>query len=159
VAPNNALNQSFGGEGLFEGYASLFYCSDLGGDTLMPGAFTETLARRGAQGIRLLWQHDPAQPLGRWLSIQEDCRGLRVRGALNLQVQRAVELFSLIQNRSLDGLSIGFRSEKAYRDRQTGGRRIHKLDLWEISLVTFPMLPKARVLSTEQCSKILDEKK
>ena len=136
-------------EGVFEGYASLFYCPDLSGDRLMPGAFSETLARRGTQGIRLLWQHDPAQPLGRWLRIEEDACGLKVRGALNLRIQRAVELFTLLCDRSIDGLSIGFHSEKANRDGRTGGRRIHKLDLWEISLVTFPMLPNARVSYTE----------
>jgi len=136
-------------EGVFEGYATLFYCVDLSGDTLMPGAFAETLKRRGTRDIRLLWQHDPDQPLGRWLRLEEDSYGLKVRGALNLRIQRAAELFTLLHDRSVDGLSIGFRSEKANRDQRTGGRYIHKLDLWEISLVTFPMLPNARISRTE----------
>jgi uncharacterized protein len=93
----------------------------------------------------MLWQHDPAQPIGRWLAIREDARGLLVRGRLNLAVERAREIHALLKEGAVDGLSIGFRVERARRERATGLRRLERLDLWEISLVTFPMLPGARV--------------
>ena len=132
-------------DGVFEGYASLFGEADLGKDVVMPGAFSDTLRKRGAADVRLLWQHDPGQPIGRWLSIAEDRRGLRVRGKLNLAVERAREIHALMREGAVDGLSIGFRVERARAERPTGLRRLEKLDLWEISVVTFPMLPDARV--------------
>jgi uncharacterized protein len=131
-------------DGVFEGYASLFEVADLGKDVVAPGAFAASLARRGAAGIRMLWQHDPAEPIGRWLAIAEDARGLRVRGELNLAVARAREIDALMRGGAIDGLSIGFRVERARTDR-AGFRRLEKLDLWEISVVTFPMMPGARV--------------
>ncbi len=131
--------------GIFEGYASLFGVPDLGKDVVQPGAFADSLARRGVGGVRLLFQHDPAAPLGRWLSIAEDFRGLRVRGQLNLAVERAREIHALLREGAIDGLSIGFRVERARHERSTGLRRLEKLDLWEISIVTFPMMPGARV--------------
>ncbi|MDJ1159034.1 HK97 family phage prohead protease [Chelatococcus sp. SYSU_G07232] len=132
-------------DGEFEGYASLFGVPDLGRDVIEPGAFAESLARRGAGGVRLLWQHDPAEPLGRWLSLAEDGRGLKARGRLNLAVARAREIHALLSEGAVDGLSIGFRTERARTDPRTRVRHIAKVDLWEISLVTFPMLPGARV--------------
>jgi HK97 family phage prohead protease len=140
AAPLAAVTEA----GMFEGYASLFGVADLGGDLVLPGAFSASLARRGAGGVRMLWQHDPAQPIGRWTAIVEDGRGLRVRGQLNLAVARAREIHALMKEGAVDGLSIGFRVERARRDR-AGVRRLERLDLWEISLVTFPMLPGARV--------------
>ena len=132
-------------QGVFEGYASLFGVADLGKDVVMPGAFAASLARRRPSEIRMLWQHDAAQPIGRWLAIAEDRRGLRVRGKLNLAVERAREVYALLRDGAVDGLSIGFRVERARAERPTGLRRLEKLDLWEISIVTFPMLPGARV--------------
>ena len=133
------------GDGVFEGYASLFGVADLGRDVVAPGAFAESLAKRGAKDVRLLWQHDPGAPLGRWLSIAEDRRGLRVRGKLSLAVERARDIHALMREGAVDGLSIGFRVERARAERPTGLRRLERLDLWEISIVTFPMQPGARV--------------
>lgn len=93
----------------FTGYASVFGVPDLGRDVVMPGAFSASLARRGAAGVRMLWQHDPTEPIGLWLSLAEDHRGLRVEGKLNPAVQRAREVEALIREGALDGLSIGFR--------------------------------------------------
>lgn len=136
---------SVGEDGVFEGYASLFGVPDLGKDVVSPGAFADSLRRRGVGGVRLLFQHDPAQPIGRWLALAEDPRGLRVRGKLNLAVARAREIHALLREGAVDGLSIGFRVERARQERATGLRRLDKLDLWEVSIVTFPMLPGARV--------------
>lgn len=131
--------------GEFEGYSSLFGVPDLGGDVVESGAFAQSLALRGAAGIRMLWQHDPAQPIGRWLALAEDAHGLRVRGRLNAAVLKAREVAALMRDGAVDGLSIGFRVVEAGRDRPRGLRRLKRLDLWEISVVTFPMLPAARV--------------
>ena len=134
---------------MFEGYASLFGIVDLGRDTVMPGAFAESLARRGAGGVRLLWQHDPSQPIGVWQVLREDARGLFVRGRLNPAVARAREVFALLRQGAIDGLSIGYRTVTARTEPRTGVRRLLKVDLWEISLVTFPLLPQARVTAVK----------
>lgn len=131
-------------DGLVEGYASLFGVVDLGRDRVARGAFSNSLRLRGARGIRFLFQHDPAEPIGAWTSIAEDARGLRVVGRLNLAVARARELHALLRQGALDGLSIGFRALKSVREAG-GVRRLIEIDLWEISVVTFPMLPDARV--------------
>jgi HK97 family phage prohead protease len=132
-------------DGTFEGYASVFNREDLGQDVIAPGAFGESLARRGAPGIKLLFQHDANQPIGVWTSIEEDSRGLYAHGRLMREVARAREVHALMRAGALDGLSIGFRTVKGRRDRATGVRRLEKVDLWEISIVTFPLLPEARV--------------
>jgi len=141
--------KSIGDDGLFEGYASLFDTEDLGRDIVAPGAFRESLARKGPQGIRLLFQHRPEEPIGVWDELKEDRRGLFVRGRLTAGVGRAREVLSLMRAGAIDGLSIGFRALKAHRDRSRGIRRIEKADLWEISIVTFPMLPDARIRSVK----------
>lgn len=137
--------QAFPGTGLFTGYASLFGKRDATGDIVMPGAFAASLKKRGIENIRMLFQHDPAEPIGTWLDIHEDERGLFVQGRLDKNVQRGRELFSLLENGGLDGLSIGFKTVSARQERATNSRRLIAIDLWEISLVTFPMLDGARV--------------
>jgi HK97 family phage prohead protease len=93
----------------------------------------------------MLFQHDPAVPIGTWSEIREDARGLFVRGRLTLDAPKAREVHALMRQGALDGLSIGFRAVRARTDAKTGIRRILEVDLWEISVVTFPMLPDARV--------------
>ncbi|MGF7160277.1 HK97 family phage prohead protease [Rhodoligotrophos appendicifer] len=127
-----------------EGYASLFGVADSGGDVVTAGAFAASLRRRGPQGVKMLFHHDPAQPIGVWQMIAEDASGLRVRGRL-AETGRAAELGALVGMGALDGLSIGFRTVRAVRDRGSGQRRLLTVDLWEISLVTFPLLEAARV--------------
>jgi uncharacterized protein len=134
-----------GAEGVFSGYASVFGRADLGRDVVERGAFAASLRRRGAGGIRMLFQHDPASPIGRWLAIREDEKGLYVRGQLSREAAKAREVLALMRDGALDGLSIGFRTVRAKSEAATGLRRILEADLWEISVVTFPMLPEARV--------------
>jgi HK97 family phage prohead protease len=93
----------------------------------------------------MLFQHDPAEPVGIWLELREDAHGLYARGRLIPEVARGRELLSLIKARAIDGLSIGFRTLKARVDPKTRVRRLYELDLWEISIVTFPLLAGARV--------------
>jgi HK97 family phage prohead protease len=97
----------------------------------------------------MLFQHDPNQPIGTWTRIYEDARGLYVRGRLATEVAKAREVLSLMRAGALDGLSIGFRAVKGARNAKSGVRRLEKIDLWEISIVTFPMLPEARVASVK----------
>ncbi|OBS52758.1 primosome assembly protein PriA [Methylosinus sp. 3S-1] len=138
------MRVSVGADGAFEGYASLFDIRDTCGDVVAPGAFASSLRRRGAANVKMLWQHRPEEPIGVWASIEEDARGLKVNGRLDRAVARAREALSLIRAGALDGLSIGFRTLRATEERQ-GGRRLIEVDLVEISIVTFPALPQARI--------------
>ena len=132
-------------DGSFCGYATLFGRIDLARDAVEPGAFRNSLKRRGPESVRMLFQHDPNQPIGRWTEIREDTRGLFVRGRLTPGVAKSGEVLALMRSGALDGLSIGFRTVRARKDAATGVRRILEADLWEISIVTFPMLPDARI--------------
>jgi uncharacterized protein len=141
------------GTGVFEGYASLFGKRDQQGDVVMAGAFTQSLRTKGAENIRMLFQHSPAEPVGTWVDVVEKPRGLWVRGRLNLKVQRGRELLALLESGGLDGLSIGFKTIRARNDRATGTRQLLNIDLWEISLVTFPMLDGARVSTVKSAAR------
>lgn len=132
-------------EGVFSGYASLFEHPDQARDIVAPGAFRASLASRGLGGIKCLYQHDPAEPIGVWLGLEEDRIGLRVKGKLLPDVARARDVFALIRAGALDGLSIGFKATEAVRDPHRRVRRLKRIDLWEISIVTFPMLAGARI--------------
>jgi hypothetical protein len=137
--------KSVDADGTFEGYASIFGVEDMAHDVVLPGAFGASLTSRGAQGVKLLFQHDPAQPIGVWLELAEDTKGLYARGRLMPEVTKAREVLSLMRAGALDGLSIGFRTVKGSREARSGLRRLKEIDLWEISVVTFPMLAEARV--------------
>ena len=141
------------GTGVFSGYASLFNKRDGAGDIVMPGAFAESLKKRGQDNIRMLFQHDPAEPVGTWLEVRETDKGLYAMGRLNKNVQRGHELLALLESGGIDGLSIGFKTVSARRDRATAARLLTKIDLWEISLVTFPMLQGARVSAVKSGSR------
>lgn len=136
-------------DGVFEGYASKFGVRDQGGDVVEKGAFKASLSERSAKGVKMLWQHNPSDPIGVWEEIKEDNTGLFVRGRLLTSVQKAKETYELMKAGVLDGLSIGYRTIKALRDDKTGFRQLKELDLWEISVVTFPMLTSATVTSVK----------
>ncbi|AUH34158.1 HK97 family phage prohead protease [Paracoccus tegillarcae] len=131
---------------VIEGYASLFGLTDQGGDAVLPGAFAASLKTLAGKGdkVRMLWQHDPTRPIGVWDEIREDEKGLWVKGRLLPDVAQAREAAALIQAGAIDGLSIGYRTIRAERD-QKGRRMLAEVALWEVSLVTFPMLPEAKV--------------
>jgi uncharacterized protein len=132
-------------DGRFAGYASVFGRLDEGGDMVMPGAFRKSLGLRGKHRVKMLFQHDPKEPVGIWDTIREDPFGLWVEGRLVGEVPRADALRHLIAKRAVDGLSIGFRTIKATRDGPRDHRRLWEIDLWEISIVTFPMMDLARI--------------
>jgi hypothetical protein len=131
--------------GRFAGYASVFGRLDEGGDIVMPGAFGKSLTRRGRDDVRMLFQHDPKEPVGIWDRLAEDGFGLWAEGRLVAGVPRADALRRLIEARAIDGLSIGFRTVRATREAGTGHRRLWQVELWEISIVAFPMLDAARI--------------
>lgn len=126
------------------GYASIFGVADQNGDIVERGAFAASLSRLAREGrtVKLLWQHDPTAPIGVWDGVAEDSIGLRVRGRLLTELTRGAEAATLIAAGAVDGLSIGYRTVRA--EKAGAGRRLIELDLWEVSLVTFPMLPTAR---------------
>lgn len=126
------------------GYASLFGQVDQGGDVVQPGAYAGSLARRGAEAVKMLWQHDPHSPVGVWEVVREDARGLWVEGHLLPEVAKGREAAALIAAGAVDGLSIGYRVKRASRDAK-GRRLLHEVELWEVSLVTFPMQAEARL--------------
>lgn len=131
-----ALQLKADSEGRIEGYASRFGEIDRGGDSVEKGAYAGSLAN--GHKIKMLWQHDPGQPIGVWDEVKEDETGLYVRGRLLDEVAKAREVKAMIGAGAVDGLSIGYRTIKAGR-RSDGGRALKELDLWEVSIVTFPM--------------------
>ena len=149
------MNVAIDADGRFSGYASVFGRVDGGGDIVMPGAFRDSLRARGADRVRLLFQHDPKEPIGLWDEIVEDGFGLKVSGRLLDGVPRAASLRALIAQRAIDGLSIGFRAVRATREGRTGTRRLWTVDLWEISIVTFPMMEAARISAASDLAATL----
>ncbi len=138
-------------EGVFAGYASVFNVVDSQQDIILPGAFKETLQGRVAD-IKLLWQHDMREPIGMVEEMREDRNGLYVKGRLLLEVARAREAYALLKQGIVSGLSIGYTPRSWKMDAQHGIRRLHALDLWEISLVTFPANEAARITVVKQAS-------
>ena len=124
------------------GYASLWGVADLNGDVVARGAFAASLARTGATGVRMLHQHEARAAVGVWDEMVEDERGLFVRGRVMDWSSEARFASALSRAGALDGLSIGFRSSRARREGRL--RVLVEVELWEVSLVTFPMLPGAR---------------
>lgn len=143
---------------VIEGYASYFGKRDKGGDVVLAGAYAASLKALEARGarVKMLWQHDPAQPIGVWDEVREDGKGLYVRGRLLTSVERGREAAALIEAGGIDGLSIGYRTVRAEKDAK-GQRLLSEVELWEVSLVTFPMLPEARVGSKAAAAADSDE--
>jgi hypothetical protein len=153
LAPNDFTRSAAAAiapDGTVEGYASLFGEIDQARDMVMPGAFAASLRQRGIRRVPMLFQHDPSEPVGVWLELYEDLRGLYARGRLIPEVVRARELLALLQAGAADGLSIGFRTVRGRLDPKTRVRKLDQIDLWEISIVTFPLLPGARVRAVKE---------
>ena len=128
-----------------EGYASRFWTRDLNYDVVAAGAFAESLARSGAGGVKMLHQHDGGVPVGVWDEVREDADGLFVRGRVLEVSPQGRMAAALVRAGAVDGLSIGFRTVKARGDDGGRLRVLTEVELWEVSLVTFPMLPQARL--------------
>lgn len=144
-------------DGTFEGYGSMFGGEpDSYGDVVLKGAFTETLKNRGRNGfgVAMLWQHDPKQPIGVYKSIEEDKKGLHLIGKLTRGVQKADEAHLLMKDDALKGLSIGYDviDYEIVDDKKLNKRTryLKKLELWEISPVTFPALVRAQITNVKE---------
>ena len=134
-------------KGMFSGYASVFGNKDLGNDVVVQGAFQKSIRAKGARKIKMLFQHDTKEPIGVYTKVKEDAQGLYVEGKLAMQTQKGREVYELMKMGAIDGLSVGYRVDaKGYSYDDRGKKRyLKQVDLMEISAVTFPMNPKARV--------------
>jgi HK97 family phage prohead protease len=140
-------------EGTIEGYGSVFDVVDQGGDVIAPGAFKQSLA--SGRKVKMLFQHDPSAVIGTWKSLEEDGRGLRVAGNILKTVRAGAEAYEYVKAGAIDGLSIGYRTVKSM-DRN-GKRVIMQAELWEVSLVTFPMNEMARIDAVKAAEMTRDE--
>ncbi len=157
IFKNSALSldtKSVGDDGTFEGYGSVFKNVDSYGECVEPGAFTASLvaARQKGSSIKMLWQHDSERPIGVYTDIAEDSKGLYVKGRLlKDDVSQAAEAYALLKAGALDGLSIGYREiETSPHPDKQGVTQLKKLDLKEVSLVTFAANDRARVTDVKQ---------
>jgi len=134
-------------DGTFEGYGSVFNNKDLGNDVIRKGAFANTLKYRKPKQVKLLYQHKTDEPIGVIDSLEEDNKGLYIKGRLAMGTQKGREVYELMKMGALDSMSIGYRlSPDDYKyDPKQKKRIIKSVDLMEISLVTFPMNPKAKI--------------
>ncbi len=123
----------------FAGYAAIFNRIDKGGDIIRPGAFG-TLT--DGQSLPLLWQHSPEQRIGSITYAREDGRGLRVIGKLSTATRAGREVAAMLNRDEVKGLSFGYHVQQAAGQKP---RALLALDVAEISLVTSPMQPLARV--------------
>jgi len=146
--------------GMFEGYASVFNVIDKVNDKIVRGAFKESLDNfiETKTMPPLLWQHNSSEPIGMWTEMYEDEHGLFVKGKLFIdEIKTASEAYKLLQEKVVTGLSIGYRALDFYKDDKTGARILTKVDLQEVSLVTFPANDYARVKGSEN-SKVPSER-
>jgi len=139
--------KAVGEDGTIEGYGSVFGVRDSYDDVIAPGAYAESLKAHKAEGTMpaMLWQHDASVPIGVWLEMVEDAKGLRIKGRLALDTVKGAEAYALLKMGALNGLSIGFVSKQWSYDRETDVRTLLEVELWEVSLVTFPSNEAARI--------------
>lgn len=138
--------------GEFEGYASTFSeTPDSYGDVIAKGAYVDTLAEHKTKGTmpKMFWQHNPSEPVGKWLEAAEDDNGLMMRGKLNMGVQRAKEAYALLKEGDIDGLSIGYRIKEYSVDTDTDVWTLEKIDLHEVSIVSIGANDTATVTSVK----------
>lgn len=138
-------------DGVFSGYGSVFNVLDAYNEVVVPGAFSDSLKTRQPA---LLWQHRSGEPIGVYTDVKEDTVGLHVEGKLALKTARGAEAYELLKMGALNGLSIGFMVRDESYDRVSGISTLKKLDLWEVSLVTFPANDAARVTDVKAAEQI-----
>jgi len=129
----------------FEGHGSVFNNLDLGGDIVLPGAFSKSLAAHKSAGSmpQMFWMHKPDQVPGLWTEMKEDGQGLFVKGEL-VDTPLGNEMQTLLNRKAVRGLSIGYKVNEAIYDKD-GAYLIKEVDLWEVSLVSLAMNPLAQV--------------
>ena len=134
-------------DGTFEGYGSVFGVKDSYEEIVVAGAFLESLADHEKAGTlpAMLWQHRMDKPIGIYTEMREDKKGLLVKGRLALETQLGKEAYTLLKMGAMNGLSIGYRVRDSSYDETTRIRTLKQLDLWEVSLVTFPANGESRI--------------
>ena len=147
-------------DGTVEGYGSVFGVRDNYDDVISKGAFVQSLKDHKAAGTMpaMLWQHDADKPIGIWTEMSEDEKGLRIKGQLAMETVKGKEAHALLKMGALNGLSIGFMSKEWAYDRDTEVRTLTAIDLWEVSLVTFPANEKARVTNVKSADEMATPK-
>jgi HK97 family phage prohead protease len=145
------------GEGGFEGYASTMDL-DRGGDIVAMGAFDRSLAQHRAKGTKpkMLWNHDPDKVIGVWDEFRQDEKGLYVKGRCIKETALGRDTYELLKAGAIDSMSIGYRTIEAEFDREGDNRKLMEVELWEVSLVTFPMNENARVTGVKRVESIRD---
>lgn len=147
-------------DGTFTGYGSVFGNVDSYDEIVAPGAFAESLAawKASSKLPPVLWQHRSGEPVGPHLEMSEDTHGLFLKGQLLVDdVQRAREARALMKAKAVNGLSIGFVPREDSYDRVTGIRTLKKVDLWEVSIVTFPANPQAQIANVKSAIDALED--
>ena len=149
MTENKSLNlelKELSAEGLFSAYASIFDNVDYENDTVIKGAFTKSIAEKTPV---MLWNHNTAEPIGIWTTVKEDDKGLYVEGKLLInEIARAKEVYSLLKEGAVSGLSIGY-SVNDYTYDDKGIRQLKDVTLHEISLVSIPCNDEARIISVK----------
>lgn len=143
------------GSGEFEGYGSVFGVVDSYNDIVVKGAFEDSLKEYGMP--KLLLQHSTWMVGGKWLEAREDEKGLWLKGQLNLEVQSAREVYALMKQGAINGLSIGYRTLEEEINRVTGENTIKKVRLYEVSIVTFPANEAATVTGVKSAPATVRE--
>lgn len=138
-------------DGTFAGYGSVFNVVDAYKEIVIPGAFVDSLKSRQPA---MLWQHRSGEPIGIYTSVKEDSVGLHVEGKLALKTKRGAEAYELLKMGAINGLSIGFVVRDESYDRVTGINTLKKVDLWEVSPVTFPANDAARITEVKSLDDI-----
>jgi uncharacterized protein len=141
-------------DGTIEGYGSVFGVTDSYDDVVAPGAFAASLADHKAAGTlpAMLWQHEADEPIGVWTEMVEDAKGLRVKGQIATQTTKGKDAHALLKMGAINGLSIGFVSKDWNYNNETDIRTLNAVDLWEVSLVTFPANAASRVTNVKAAS-------
>jgi HK97 family phage prohead protease len=143
--------------GTFVGRAATFGGVDAQGDTIAPGAFTDTIAQHTAAGTMpaLLWNHDQGEPVGRLMSMAQDAQGLHVKGMLNLRTAAGVKAHEHLLAGDVSGMSIGYQvAPGGHETVRGGGRLLKKLTLHEVSLATTPADTHARVTGVKMLTSL-----
>ena len=148
-------------EGAFSGYGSIFGNIDSANEIVSAGAFADSIKQYANSNVNLpvLWQHKYDSPIGVYRKFTEDSIGLRVEGEINLEVQQGREAYALLKQGAISGLSIGYSVEQYEMDNQSNIRILKALNLYEVSLVTFPANDRARVTDVKSIYTVRDLEK
>ena len=148
--------KSIAADGRIEGYASVFGEVDCQGEAVATGAFAKSLKEWKASGRMppLLWMHDPAEPIGVWTNLYEDATGLVAVGQLAIKTRGGADAYELLKMRAVTGLSIGYRTVASRVDRLRKAKILTEVNLFEVSLVTFPANDQARISAVKHADEL-----